>query len=119
VQTQLILYSSHSLIYKQSALAMACLSVKRTPPLKVSEMHHAASDPNGIGTRVPSYFSTIRRQHWWKSALSNCSGYSGERGFFKRIPDAAPYLMWSECFDLKPFGELELWKQALVGGYGE
>jgi hypothetical protein len=36
----------------------------------------------------------------------------------QRIPDAAPYLTWTENFDLQPFGEIELWKQGVVECYG-
>jgi hypothetical protein len=36
----------------------------------------------------------------------------------QRIPDAAPYLTWRESFDLRPFGEIELWKQGIVECYG-
>jgi hypothetical protein len=36
----------------------------------------------------------------------------------QRIPDAAPYLTFRESFDLRPFGEIELWKQGIVECYG-
>jgi hypothetical protein len=41
-----------------------------------------------------------------------------KRKLLQRIPDAAPYLTWKESFDIRPFGELELWKQAFAECYG-
>jgi hypothetical protein len=40
-----------------------------------------------------------------------------KRDLLKRVPDAAPYLEWGESLDLKPFTQIELWKQAFVEGY--
>jgi hypothetical protein len=40
-----------------------------------------------------------------------------KRDLLKRVPDAAPYLKWRESIGLKPFTQIELWKQAFVEGY--
>lgn len=96
---------------------MASLSVKPTPPLKATEMHlddtMASARQYEVISR-PFAGRVVGNQHFTIEADT-----VKKDDLLKRIPDAAPYLTWGECFDLKPFGELELWKHARVEGCGE
>jgi hypothetical protein len=37
----------------------------------------------------------------------------------KEIPDAAPFVTWKASFDLNQFWQINLWKAALIEGWGE
>ena len=36
----------------------------------------------------------------------------------KKTPDASPFFSWAESFDLHPFTDLELWRQAVIEAWG-
>jgi hypothetical protein len=37
----------------------------------------------------------------------------------KETPDAAPFVTWKASFDLNQFRQINLWKAALIEGWGE
>ena len=98
---------------------MAALSVKPRPPLEETSVMSVRDDDV---LRPAREYQIISRpfagrvggnQHFTIEADT-----SEKDSLLQRIPDAAPYLTWRESFDLRPFREVELWKQAAVEGYG-
>lgn len=96
---------------------MASLSVKPAPPLKVSEMH--LGDSMAPAREYEVILRPFAGRVGGSQHFTIGSDTAEKDELLKRIPDAAPYLTWSECFDMRPFRELELWKQAWAEGYGE
>lgn len=95
------------------------MSLKPTPPLKVLEMHYADSALTGQAREYQVISRPFAGRIGGSQHFTIESNTVEKEDILKRIPDAAPYLTWSETFDLKPFGESELWKQAWVEGYGQ
>jgi hypothetical protein len=36
----------------------------------------------------------------------------------RNTPNTAPFVTWKESFDMKGFGDVELWKKAIFEGWG-
>jgi hypothetical protein len=94
----------------------------------LSEKHTAAVPDQ---TNLPSFVQSLQHGRAYEVISRPFAGRIGGNHHFtleadtpekklllQRIPDAAPYLTWRESFDLRPFGEIELWKQAIVECYG-